>query len=142
VLYLKSGTTGFEEVDEPEVRRRYGVGPELVVDFIALRGDPSDGLPGAPGIGAKTAAELLNRHGSLEAALAAADGERPRVAAALKESAQQLLAFKRIAQLQRLELEPPEDSPTDLVGGAAAAGRLGLGQLARRLQAAETVSDL
>jgi 5'-3' exonuclease len=142
VLYLKSGTTGFEEVDEAEVRHRYGIGPELVVDFIALRGDPSDGLPGAPGIGAKTAAELLNRHGSLEATIAAADGERPRVGAALKESAQQLLAFKRIAQLQQLELESPEDRPTDLVGGAAAAKRLGLGQLARRLQDADSVTDL
>ena len=44
-----------------QVRERYGVEPALVPDFIALRGDPSDGLPGAPGIGAKTAAELLRR---------------------------------------------------------------------------------
>ena len=51
------------------MRRRYGVPPELVPDFIALRGDPSDGIPGAKGIGEKTAAELLQRHGSLEAAL-------------------------------------------------------------------------
>ena len=43
----------------PRCERRYGVGPELVPDFIALRGDPSDGLPGAPGIGPKTAASLL-----------------------------------------------------------------------------------
>ena len=71
VLYLKSGTTGFEEVDPAEVQRRYGIPPALVPDFIALRGDPSDGLPGAPGIGAKTAADLLQRHGSLEAVLAA-----------------------------------------------------------------------
>ncbi len=72
VLYLKSGTTGFEEVDPAEVKRRYGIRPALVPDFIALRGDPSDGLPGAPGIGPKTAAELLGRHGSLEGAIAAA----------------------------------------------------------------------
>ena len=64
---------------------RYGIAPELVPDFIALRGDPSDGLPGAPGIGAKTAADLLQRHGSLEGAIAAAGEERPRVAAALTE---------------------------------------------------------
>ncbi len=55
VLFLKSGVTGFAEVDPAEVHRRYGVGPELVPDFIALRGDPSDGLPGASGIGPKTA---------------------------------------------------------------------------------------
>ena len=60
VMFLKSGITGFTEVDPAEVRKRYGVGPELVPDFIALRGDPSDGLPGAPGIGPKTAASLLD----------------------------------------------------------------------------------
>ena len=78
VLYLKQGTSGFETVDPDEVRKRYGIAPELVPDFIALRGDPSDGLPGAPGIGPKTAAELLSRHGSLEGVIAAADAERPR----------------------------------------------------------------
>ncbi|HTW11319.1 MAG TPA: 5'-3' exonuclease, partial [Solirubrobacteraceae bacterium] len=69
VLYLKQGTAGFEIVDRAEVLRRYGIEPELVPDFIALRGDPSDGIPGAPGIGEKTAAEILRRHGSLEAVL-------------------------------------------------------------------------
>ena len=80
VVYLKQGSSGFQEVDPAEVVSRYGIGPELVPDFIALRGDPSDGLPGAPGIGAKTAADLLGRHGSLDAAIEAADAERPRVA--------------------------------------------------------------
>jgi len=142
VLFLKSRTTGFEEVDEHEVLRRYGVPPKLVPDFIALRGDPSDGLPGAPGIGAKTAAELLVRHGSLEAVLAGAAGERPRVAKALTESAPLLEAFKRIAQLQHLEVDSPVDAPTDLATGAEAAGRLGLGQLARRLESASGLADL
>ena len=77
VLYLKSGLSGFEEVDPAEVERRYGVGPDLVPDFIALRGDPSDGLPGASGIGPKTAAELLRKHGSLEGAIAAARRRAP-----------------------------------------------------------------
>ena len=85
VLYLKTGRSGFEEVDPAEVERRYGIPPALVPDFIALRGDPSDGLPGAPGIGAKTAADLLQRHGSLEAAIERAIHERPRVTAALTE---------------------------------------------------------
>jgi DNA polymerase-1 len=53
-----------------EVRQRYGVDPKQVPDFIALRGDPSDRLPGARGIGAKTAASLLRKHGTLEALLA------------------------------------------------------------------------
>src|ERR1700679_989626 len=59
VLYVRTGGKGAEEVGPAEVRERYGIGPELVPDFIALRGDPSDGLPGAKGVGPKTAAELL-----------------------------------------------------------------------------------
>ena len=85
------------------------------------------GLPGAPGIGAKTAAALLERHGSLEAAIAAAGEERPRVAAALQGAAAELEAFKLIAQLQQVTLARPADAPTDLAGGAQAAERLGLG---------------
>ena len=54
-----------------EVRERYGVEPEQVPDFIALRGDPSDKLPGAPGVGAAGAASLLRKHGSLAAILKA-----------------------------------------------------------------------
>ena len=57
VLYVRTGGKGAEEVGPDEVRERYGIGPELVPDFIALRGDPSDGLPGAKGVGPKPAAE-------------------------------------------------------------------------------------
>lgn len=142
VLYLKSGISGFEEVDFGEVRRRYGVAPALVADFIALRGDPSDGLPGAAGIGPKTAAELLSRHGSLETAIERAASERPRIARALRESADDLLAFKRIAQLQPVSLRRPVDRPTDLVGAAAAARQLGMRRLAERLEAAGGLEDL
>ena len=85
--FSSRASSGFEEVDPAEVRRRYGIDPELVPDFIALRGDPSDGLPGAPGIGAKTAAALLERYGTLENAIANADRERPRTAAALRDHA-------------------------------------------------------
>src|SRR5215208_6342132 len=71
-----------EEVDEAEVLKRYGIEPEQVPDFIAPRGDPSDGLPGAKGIGPKTAAELLREHGSLEAILDGAIREqRPKLRA-------------------------------------------------------------
>src|SRR5205807_573362 len=121
VLFLKSGTTGVEEVDAAEVKRRYGIPPALVADFIALRGDPSDGLPGAAGIGPKTAAELLGRYGSLEAVIAAASEQRPRIAQALSEQSDELLAFRRIAQLQSVAIERPPDRPTDLEGGARAA---------------------
>jgi DNA polymerase-1 len=142
VLMLKSGISGFEEVDPPEVERRYGIPPRLVPDFIALRGDPSDGLPGAPGVGPKTAAELLLRHGSLEAAIKAAEQERPRVAAALRDSAPELRAYKDIATLRTVALARPPDRPTDLDGGAAIAQRLGLRRLSERLEAAEKLTDL
>jgi 5'-3' exonuclease len=142
VLYLKSGISGFEEIDPPEVERRYGIPAALVPDFIALRGDPSDSLPGAPGIGPKTAAELLARHGSLEGAIASAGQEKPRIAAALSESADQLRAFKRIATLQAVAVARPSDRQTDLKAGAVAARNLGLNRLAERLEAAESVSDL
>jgi DNA polymerase-1 len=142
VLYLKSGISGFQEVDTDEVRHRYGVPPELVPDFIALRGDPSDALPGAPGVGPKTAAELLGRHGSLEGVIAAAGQERPRLAAALTESADELHAFRQIATLQTVEVERPRDRETDLTGGANAARSLGLNRLAERLDAAQSVREL
>jgi DNA polymerase-1 len=142
VLYLKSGLSGFEEVDPAEVERRYGIGPELVPDFIALRGDPSDGLPGAQGIGPKTAAELLRKHGSLEGAIAQASGERPRVAAALTDAADELRSFKSIATLQHVDVKRPADRRTDLAGGAAAARGFGLNRLAERLEGAESLSDL
>ena len=69
-------------VGPAEVRARYGVDPKQVPDFIALRGDPSDKLPGAPGVGATGAATLLQRYGSLEAALA--DGRFPAMADRLR----------------------------------------------------------
>jgi 5'-3' exonuclease len=142
VLYLKSGISGFEEVDPAEVERRYGIPPRLVPDFIALRGDPSDSLPGAPGVGPKTAAELLLRHGSLDGAIAGAAEERPRIAAALTESADALRSFKEIATLRTVDLERPADAVTDLVQGAKAARGLGLNRLAERLEAAGSVRDL
>ena len=140
VLYLRAGKV--EEIDTQEVKHRYGIPPALVPDFIALRGDPSDGLPGAAGIGPKTAAELLTRHGSLEAAIAGAATERPRIAQALAEQADELLAFREIAQLQTAAIERPKDRATDLEGGAGAARRLGLGRLAERLDEAEDISQL
>ena len=142
VVYLKQRSSGFEEVDPDEVVARYGIPPRLVPDFIALRGDPSDGLPGASGIGAKTAADLLQRHGSLDGAIAAAGQERPRVAAALTDAADDLRAFRAIATLHRADVELPADRPTDLDAGAAAARGLGMNRLAERLEAADSLADL
>jgi DNA polymerase-1 len=136
VLYVRTGKA-VEDVDPAEVRRRYGVPPELVPDFIALRGDPSDGIPGAKGVGEKTAADLLKRHGSLEAALEAWPRERPpRVAGALKDGSEALRTFKDMATLRTLEVELPPDTDTDFESGAAAARERGMEQLAGRLEKA------
>jgi DNA polymerase-1 len=126
------------------VRERYGVEPAQVPDLIALRGDPSDGLPGAPGVGAKTAAELLQAHGTLEGVIAAAGavgrGAVPaakpltaRIASAIAEAAAMLEDFKRIATLQSVPVALPGEQPTDHRGGAAVAARLGMRRLAERL---------
>jgi 5'-3' exonuclease len=142
VVFLTQGKQGFESLGPGEVERRYGVSPGLVPDFIALRGDPSDGLPGAPGIGPKTAADLLTRHGSLEGAIAAAAGERPRVAAALSEHADELRAFREIATLRPPGVELPADRETDLSGGAQAARGYFMMRLAERLERAGSVAEL
>jgi 5'-3' exonuclease len=140
---------------ESQVHDRYGIAPGQVPDFIALRGDPSDGLPGAPGIGAKTAAELLRTHASLEALLEQAERQcqdidvdtstdvppreaqiielRPRVARALHENAELLRTFKRVATLVELDVERPPDTPTNFAKGAAKAREIGMERLAQRL---------
>jgi 5'-3' exonuclease len=134
VLYVKTGTKGTDRVGPAEVKARYGIAPELVPDFIALRGDPSDGLPGAKGVGEKTAADLLRRHGSLEGAIAGWVGESPRVRAALRDQAAELQRFKEIATLRLVALERPPDGPIDPAGGAKAARELGMNRLAERLE--------
>jgi DNA polymerase-1 len=136
VLYVKTGTKGAEEVGPAEVVERYGIEPELVPDFIALRGDPADGLPGAKGVGPKTAAELLRQHGSLEAILDNAIRERrPALRSALIEAGDDLRAFKDIATLRDAGVKPPVDRETDWVGAAKAAHDLGMNRLAERLLA-------
>lgn len=76
VLHPKRGVSDLVRVDEAEIRARYGIDGRRYADFAVLRGDPSDGLPGVPGIGAKTATLLIAKYGSLENVLRAAEGAR------------------------------------------------------------------
>jgi len=142
VLDVGKGAS-YSVIEQLDVEDRYGVTPERVPDFIALRGDPSDGLPGAPGIGEKTAAELLRKHGTLEALLDEAARQRenaglgelrPRVVAALTDNAELLRIFKQVATLVEVEVKRPPDAPTDYEGGAGAARELGMNRLAERLE--------
>jgi DNA polymerase-1 len=156
VAVLDLGKGGACSVLGPsQVHDRYGIAPGQVPDFIALRGDPSDGLPGAPGIGAKTAAELLRIYDNLEALLEQAERQceddgngslegtphsrgqalelRPRVAQNLHENAELLRTFKRVATLVEIDVERPPDKPTDFAGGATMAREIGMNRLAERL---------
>jgi DNA polymerase-1 len=134
VLLQQRGREGPEVLGPEEVRGRYGIDPAQVPDFIALRGDPSDGIPGAKGIGEKTAADILRRHGTLEAALAAPVREKPTVRTALIDQADELRMFRDLATLRRAPVERPADAPTDRGVGADAAERLGMRRLAERLR--------
>jgi DNA polymerase-1 len=111
-----------------EVRERYGVDPEQVPDFIALRGDPSDRIPGARGIGPKKAADLLAQYGSLDAML-----EEGRFAA----EADALRLYREIATLDRAAPLPPlPDVEPDWAAAAAHARDLGMKGLAGRFEEA------
>ena len=109
-----------------EVRERYGVEPKQVPDFIALRGDPSDKLPGAPGVGAQGAAVLLRRYGSLDAVLKA--GRFARIA-------EDLRLYRAIATMNKKAPLPslPGQKPT-FAKAAALARKWQLRQLAGRLE--------
>src|SRR5262252_8401931 len=108
-----------------EVRERYGVDPRQVPDFIALRGDPSDGLPGVPGVGPRGAADVLRRHGSLEAALKA--GRFPALAESLR-------MFRSIATMDpKAPLPNLRDQKPTWAKASALARAWELNQLADRL---------
>ncbi len=100
------------QVYTPErVEARYGVRPDQVPDFIGLKGDTSDNIPGVPGIGDKTAAQLIAQYGSLEAVLEHAAEQSPARAKALTEFAQQARDSKLLATMRRdldIECDPHE----------------------------------
>ncbi|HET7591002.1 MAG TPA: 5'-3' exonuclease H3TH domain-containing protein, partial [Solirubrobacterales bacterium] len=126
ILQPVRGVSELARIGPAEVRERYGVEPEQVPDFIALRGDPSDKIPGARGVGAKTAASLLAQQGTLDALLAAGR---------FSQEADALRTFRHVATLDPSAPIPdlPDVQP-DWRAGAAAAEALGLGRLAGRLE--------
>lgn len=126
ILHPKRGVSELQRVGPDQVRERYGVEPNQVPDFIALRGDPSDKIPGAPGVGPGRAAAIVKKHGSLDAALQ--DGGFPTIADKLRD-------YLRMARLQYEapvpelpDVEPRWERAADLVE------KWGLGGLAGRLR--------
>jgi 5'-3' exonuclease len=87
VLYTGRGMANLALVNDAWVQAKYGVPASGYADFATLRGDPSDGLPGVPGVGDKTAAELIRRWGSLEALLEAIDDPAADLAVRVKLTA-------------------------------------------------------
>jgi DNA polymerase-1 len=126
ILQPVRGVSELARIGVEEVRERYDCEPEQVPDLIALRGDPSDRIPGAKGVGPKTAADVLRQYGSLEAALEAGR---------FSQQADELRLYKRIATMDPAAPLPPLPDQEPTWGRAAAlAGEWGLGRLAGRLE--------
>ncbi|NUP65854.1 MAG: 5'-3' exonuclease [Nonomuraea sp.] len=146
VLYTARGIRNLQFVDEAFVTAKYGIPGRAYADFATLRGDPSDGLPGVPGVGEKTAAALITRFGTLDALLAALDegvtegfpaGSRTRLAAARDylAAAPAVVEVASDAPLPAADLTLPA-KPRDPEALVALADRYGLdGPLNRLLEA-------
>ena len=127
VLQPVKGVSELARIGPAEVRERYGVDPKQVPDFIALRGDPSDKLPGARGVGPKTAAAIIGEHGSLDAALAAGR---------FSAEKEDLLLYRRIATMDASAPLPSLiDQTPQWAEASTTAKSWGLGNLAGRLEA-------
>jgi DNA polymerase-1 len=132
ILQPTRGVSELARVGPAEVRERYGVEPEQVPDFIALRGDPSDRMPGAKGVGPKTAANLLAQYGTLAAML-----EEGRFEA----QAEELRMYRRMATLDASAPLPPLKDQTPTWAEASSFVRdLGLNALADRVGALASTS--
>jgi DNA polymerase-1 len=117
VMYNKRGVSDYALYDEAGILERTGVTPALYVEYAALRGDPSDNLPGVPGVGEKTAAKLINSYGGVEGILAAIDEQTPKLRANLAESADrvrrnlELMELRRDAPIGDLEVDTLRITP-------------------------------
>jgi 5'-3' exonuclease len=107
VLYPARGVSDLVKIDEAEITKRYGIPGRSYADFAVLRGDPSDGLPGVAGIGAKTATALIAQHGSLEKVVAAA---KKTTTGPLAKVARSLDYIDRAARVVRIATDVPIDS--------------------------------
>jgi 5'-3' exonuclease len=129
VLAPTKGIRELARIGPEQVRERFSVEPGQVADFKALAGDPSDNIPGARGIGPKTAADLVRRHGDLESLLEATP------AGPLRAQAEQLLLFREVVRLQTdVDVVLPATGPPDWAGGAAELRRLGARNVADRVE--------
>jgi DNA polymerase I len=109
VIMTRRGISDVIRYDAPTVLERYGVTPEKWIDFVALKGEASDNLPGVPGVGDKTAAQLINKYGDIEEVIAHAAELTPKLSEAIKKHADQVRINKELGRLLndvRLDLDP------------------------------------
>ncbi len=109
VIMTRRGISDVIRYDAPTVLERYGVAPEKWIDFVALKGEASDNLPGVPGVGDKTAAQLINKYGDIEQVIAHADELTPKLRDAIKKHADQVRINKELGHLLddvRVDLDP------------------------------------
>src|SRR5438270_4322938 len=118
------------------VEARLGIPPERVPDFIGLKGDTSDNIPGIPGIGDKTAGQLVAQYGSLEGVLEHVDELSPARAKSIRENAEQALVSKELATMRR-DLDIDRD-PADLVRAPPDSRQLK--EMIRRFESRNTLS--
>jgi len=140
VLFPLRGTSQLALMDEAGVTEKAGVPPSRYADFAILRGDPSDGLPGVNGIGAKTAARLVNQYPTMEALVQAAGTLGPRLGAALTQSRDYLAAMDRVVPVVTdldYQITPPGPPDHDRLEALADQHRLA-GPIRRLLAAMDT----
>ncbi|MCJ7790501.1 MAG: DNA polymerase I [Candidatus Atribacteria bacterium] len=102
IMTTIKGVTEVKIYDEESIRKKYGVGPEKIVDILALKGDPSDNIPGVPGIGEKTALALIKKFGSLKDILNNVDQiSKKSLREKIKKYEDQILMSKRLATIVR-----------------------------------------
>jgi len=99
VMSTRRGITDMKAYDPQNVTERFGLPPEKIPDMLGLKGDPSDNIPGVPGIGEKTAAKLIQEYGTIEKVLENIDQIPQRFQKALKQHKEQALLSKELATL-------------------------------------------
>lgn len=99
VIMTRRGISDVIRYDGATVLERYGVTPDQWLDFVALKGEPSDNLPGIPGVGDKTAAQLVRKYGDIEQIIAHADELKPKLRDAVKAHADQVRINKELGRL-------------------------------------------
>lgn len=137
LLFTVRGVSNLDEFDAIAVEDKYGVPPHSYVDFATLRGDPSDGLPGVPGIGEKTAAKLIREYDSLDDLLDHSDELTPRLSKNLNEARDYLSAMEVVVPIRRdVPLDDWQPDP-DAAAADNLAEQLGLGGPISRLRQVE-----